>query len=597
MKLYNSRNEVEEKYKWDLSEYFKDEEEFDSCFKIIDNKINNISKYIGCTKNSNKLYEYLEESIFIDINVMDLYAYAILINDQELGISKSIERLNKTISLYTKNNSANSFFAPELLKLNKLEYDNLFKNEKLIKYKSYLDKIYRNVAHILSDNEEKIVNELTSSVDHFSEISSTLLSSEHKYGYVTIDKKEIEIANNNYSSLMKNSDIKIRKEIYKKFNKVLNQYSSTCASILNSYVSMNETIAKIHKFNSSWEEKLFSYNLTDKVYKLLVKSAEENLEPLHKYYRLRKKVLNLKKLHSYDLYVKLSDNDSEYSIEDAWDIIINSLKVLGNDYITKLKKVRDNRNIDYCQYKGKCFGGYNISTLDKFSRILMSYNYDLDSISTIAHESGHHVNHQYIYENNDSIYRENTVIVAEVASLTNEILLSNYLLKNSDNVNEKLAGLENIIDIFISNFYGAIREGKLEQNMHNWVLNGNTITNDYMNNEASKSLKKYYGKEVITDNYSNLSWIRRSHYYTYYYLYSYAISVSTAVNCAKKIIDGDSKFISKYKKFLSLGSDVWPIDAYKILGIDLENENVYIDAINYFNSLVDTYNKLVTEER
>jgi len=595
MKKYNSRSEVEEKYKWDLSEYFKSEEEFEKCFKDMENNIDTISDYIGCTKDSDKLYEYLEKVIGMSINILNLYGYAQLVNDQELGNSKSVERLNKTISLHTKFNSVNSFFDPELLTLSKDEYTALFNNNKLDKYRFYLDEVYRNKDHILNAKEELIVNELTNSMNHFEEIFSTLLNSEHKYGTVKINGEEVEILNNNYSYLMKNKDRQIRHEVYEKLFNIIDQYSNTNAGLLNGYVSMSETVAKLHNFKNAWEEKLFSYNIGDKVYKSLVKATEDNLESLYKYYRLRKEVLGVKDLYPYDLLVELSDSNREYSIEDAWNLATNAIKVLGDDYVSKFRKIIDNRNIDYCQYSGKCSGGYNLATYNKDSRILMSYNGDLYSVSTIAHEGGHHVNHQYMQENNQPIYCSNSHLVAEVASLTNEFLLSNYLFENSTDKNERLSGLENAIDTFKSNFFGSVREGKLEQDMHDYVVSGSSLTKEYMDNLTEESYKKYYGREVIIDKFSKCSWVSRSHYYAKYYIYSYAISASVAINCAKRITEGDEVFINKYKEFLKLGEDVWPIDAYKVLGFDLEDENVFIDAIKYFDSLVDKYHKLITE--
>ena len=238
MKKYNSRSEVEEKYKWDLSEYFKSEEEFEKCFKDMENNIDTISDYIGCTKDSDKLYEYLEKVIGMSINILNLYGYAQLVNDQELGNSKSVERLNKTISLHTKFNSVNSFFDPELLTLSKDEYTALFNNNKLDKYRFYLDEVYRNKDHILNAKEELIVNELTNSMNHFEEIFSTLLNSEHKYGTVKINGEEVEILNNNYSYLMKNKDRQIRHEVYEKLFNIIDQYSNTNAGLLNGYVSI-----------------------------------------------------------------------------------------------------------------------------------------------------------------------------------------------------------------------------------------------------------------------------------------------------------------------------------------------------------------------
>lgn len=597
MQKYKNRKEVPEKYKWDLTDFFKNEDEFNESLKECESLVKELETFIGCTKDKNKLYEFLIKEIKTFALYENLYVYSYLINDQELGNSESIERLNKVITLNAQIENTTSFFAPELLKLDQKTYEELFiQNEKLLGFKDYLDMIYREKAHILTDNEEKIISELTNSMNHFSKIASTLLDSEHNYGTVILeDKTEEVIATNNYGFLMKNKNKNIREHVYNSFNKILDQYGNTSASLLNSYVNMNNTTAKIRHFNSAWEKKLFDQNLTDKVYKSLVNTTESNLKSLHRFYRLKKDVLKLNKLHSYDLNLKMTESKEEYTIEDAQKIIENALRPIGECYLDKFRKIIKNRYIDYCQYKGKTSGGYSFGTLDRPSRILMSFNGDLSSISTIAHEAGHNVNSQFINENNLLQNRGLSPIVAEVASLTNECLLSHYITENATTKEERLAGLENIINVIVSNLFGAVREGKMEQDMYDHVLSGSSLTKDYLDNLTTASLEKYYKKEVELDNYSKNSWIRRHHYYMNFYLYSYAISISVAVNVANKIINQDKDFISKYIEFLKIGTNVWPIDAYKKLDINLEDETVYINAIKYFDTLIDKYYEILDE--
>jgi len=219
----------------------------------------------------------------------------------------------------------------------------------------------------------------------------------------------------------------------------------------------------------------------------------------------------------------------------------------------------------------------------------MSYNYDLDSVSTLIHEGGHNVHHQYVKENNLLEYRDISNLMAEVASLTNECLLSNYLINNKTSKNEKLSGISNILNVIISNLFGAVREGKIELDFYDYVNEGNTITKDYMNDKVRKSLEKYYGNSVELDEYSSNSWMRRSHYYMNYYLYNYAFCISIATYVASSIIEGNEEMLDKYKKYLKTGSNTWPKDAFKILDIDLEDEKVYESAIKYFDKMIDKF--------
>ena len=342
-------------------------------------------------------------------------------------------------------------------------------------------------------------------------------------------------------------------------------------------------------------QKLFQYNFTNKVYESLVDTVLANIKPINRYFELKKKVLNKKILKPWDLGLDIVKNSKKYTIEEAQELCLKAIKPLGEEYYKKFKKIFDNRYIDYCQYKGKQSGGYSCSTMLTDSRILMSFNDDLESVSTIIHEGGHNAHHQFIKENNPLIYRNNESVVAEVASLTNECLLSMYLAEHGKTKEEKLSGIKNIMDVIVSNLYGTVREGKIEQDFYDLVHNGEMITADFLNKEKKESLKLYYGKNVEIDDYIESSWISISHYYMTFYLYSYAISISVAISLSNKILNNDQEALNNYIKFLKCGSNMWPQDIFKILGVNLEDKKVYEDACNYLNKLIDKYYEVLAE--
>lgn len=594
MQKYNNRSEVPEEFKWDLTPFFKDEEEFNNTFNECSKLVNELKEYVGCTKDANLVYEFLNKQVEAMALWEDLYVYSCLINDQELGISENIVRKNKTEKLEMELMQNSSFFAPELLKLSKDEYENLFiSNKKLEEYRADLDKTYREKEHILTENEEKIVAELTTAMNHYDDMSSNLLNSQHNYGKVKLeDGSVVTIATNNFRSLMRNKNKDIRKKVYNLFNKKLSEYSQTNASLLNSYVSMNEAIAKIRKYKDSWDSKLFSLNLSDKVFKTLVKTTEDNYNVVNRYYDLKRRALGLDILNRYDISLEMAKSDREYSIPEAQQLVREAIKPLGEEYLAKYDKVIKNRYVDYCQYKGKCSGGYSFSTMRQDSRILMSFNYNLDSVSTLAHEAGHNVHHQFVNECNPLQYRFPSSIVAEVVSLTNECLLSSYLAENGKTKEEKLAGIANILGVITSNLFDAVREGKLEQDIYKEVLKNGMVTKDFLDKKSKSSLKKLYGSAVKCDKYAANSWVTRSHYYMHFYLYSYAICISVATNVAKKILEGDKEMLDNYYKFMKLGSDKWPMEAFEVLGVDLESPLVYQNAIDYFDDLIKKYEEV-----
>lgn len=596
MEKYTSRKDVPEKYKWDLTSFFKDIDEFNKCYEETSKNVEELKSYVGCTKDANKLYEFLVKDINTVASVENIYVYSYLINDQELGISSSIERKNKAESLMNSYFMNISFFSPELLKLSKEEYDKLFEeNESLKEFKSNLDDIYRMKEHILPEDKQNIVTALENAMNHFDDMSSTMLNSCHNYGVVHKNGEEIVLSPTNYRKVMKESERVDRKDIREQYTKVLNQYGDMSAQFLDSFVKSCVAETKIKNYKTAWDSKLFELKLTNKVFEALVSATEDHLDVLQKYYDLYKKVYHYPKLYQYDLVLDLVKDNHEYSIEEAQEVILKALEPLGKDYLKLFKKVFDNRYIDYCQYKGKCSGGYSFGTLTNDSRILLSFNGDLDSVSTIAHEGGHNVHNQLIGLNNKLQNREKPSIVCEVASLTNECLLSSYLSENGKTKEEKLSGIDNILGVIVSNLFGAVREGKMEQDMYSHVEEGNSLTKEYMDKLTIDSLSKYYGNSVILDESSNTSWMTRSHFYNFFYLYSYAICISVASNVAKEILAGNKEMLDNYIKFLSTGSDVDTMETFKILGVDLESKDVYENAIKYFDELIDKFNKIYEE--
>ena len=592
MQKYKSRNDVPDKYKWDLTELFKDDKEYDDSFNKLKKDINTISNYKGCTKDSNKLYEFLILDNVVSALMYRLSGYAYLINDQELGIAKNMERLSKIEDLESEYVNNVSFFAPELLELSQSEYDDLFENDKLLEFKVLLDNIYRLKEHILEEDKEIIINSLNNAALNYDNATSTMLNSLHNYGTIKIDNEEEKITPTNYRRLTKNENKNIRKEVREKYFNVIDQYATISASLLNSYVKTNITNAKIHNYKDAWDAKLFNNKMPEGAYLALINAVEDNTNVLQKFFKIFKETLKLDTLDACDTNLEMIKLDKEYSIEEAQELCLNAIKVLGDDYYNHFKKIFDNHYIDYACYPNKCSGGYSLSGLDFNSRILMSYNYDLSSVSTIIHEGGHNVHHQYISENNPIEYRMVSSLVAEVASLTNECLLSSYLANNGKTKEEKLKGIENILDVIVSNLFGAVREGKMELDFYKFVSNGNMITKDYMNELTSKSLDKYYGDSVNQDKHSNLTWVTRSHYYMNYYLFAYAICISIASYVASEILSGNSDMLNKYIKFLSTGSNVDNPDIFKVLGIDVTDKEVYLKAIKYFDNMLDKFVEL-----
>ena len=593
MKSYNDRKSVPDEYKWDLTNFVKDEKDYQEKIKYIQENIKKIKNYVGCTHDAIKLCEYLKFDIELGSCLEDLDAYTYLIQSEDLANDDATSKRLNVSNLLTQYVYESSFFTPELLKLNKDEYENLFSYRGLAEYKKYLDDTYRYKEHSLSEEEEKIVSLLIENIPTYSNIQSTILNSCNDYGTVSLsDGTEVTLTLTNYRRLMKTSNREKRKEIYLQFQSVVRKYAPIIAIALNDYFKDQSSLSKIYNFEGSWERKLFKLDLSNNVFDALTNTVEKHADYSIKYENLRSKVLEIKDLMPWDSSLDIAKSDKEYSIEDAKKILMEALKPLGEDYLKHFEHIFTSRSVDYCQYKGKQSGACTVSTFNNHDpKIYMSFNGEFLNVSTLAHEGGHHVNHQYICENNIPLYSSNSSLTGEVASLTNELLLSYYMAGSKDK-NEALVGISNAIDILDTNIFGAVIEGNIERKMYQKIENGGALTASTLDDLVSKELLKFSDKDELKHEYQKNAWCLRSHYFMFYYLYSYAICASVASYVAKNIIEGNKEVLDKYLNFLKTGSNVTVTDTYKILGIDLEDKSVYEDAMDFYNSLLELFMKV-----
>ena len=594
---YKSRNEVEDKYKSDLSIIFKNNNEFEKAKEELNKNIELInSKKENYLTSARDLYDtltlYYETSKIIE----DLYIYVAINGDYDLSDNEAALRESEVINLLNNFDSATTYIVTDLIKIDDAKLNSYYEElEELKQYKKDISDIIRQKEHLLSEKEEIMINNLTKNYKNFSDIGSLLTDSAINYGTIKVDGENKEITSGNYRNFLMNKDRNIRKKAYKLFNEKLRQFRDVYSKSLIGYLDNINEVAKIRNYNSVLDMKNFSSNIPIDVHDTVNKVCMSRLDVYQKYYKLVSKALNIKDLYPYDLALPLVENDKKYSIEDAKDLILNSLSILGDDYKNKLTKMFDERRIDFCTYKNKRSGAYETDSYNSGPFVFLNYKYKLDDVSALAHELGHALHSIHSIENNIYSDYQYDLFVAEVASLTNEILMSNYILKTSKDKNEKLASIYNILEVFQNNFYDAILEGKLEDDVHEKLMNGEAINADILDNIISGYRKKFYGNTVKFDDLFIGRWARRTHYYRPFYLYMYATGVSAAMYFANKIIDGDKEVLDNYINFLKMGGSDYPVNELKLSGVDMCNEKVYNDAIDYFEKLIDEYNRLIEE--
>lgn len=589
---YKNRKETPKAYKWDLTAYYKDDKEWEKDYLKIIKEFENIKSYEGkVTKSANMLYQTLEEYFAYESRLTKLFVYASLRHDEALEDADASMLYNKIYKTYNDFCAASSFIEPEIIKEETSKVEKLLETKKLNKYKFYVTNILREKEHMLSSSEEKLIAKLTSTNHTFKNVNMTLLNSTLNYGEVKSEKETRKITNSNYHIIMESTDRNIRRDAYEKLTSKIAEFKNIFAENLVSNMKNTSSMAEIRKFPSTLDSLLFSSNIPNSVVDSLYKVINKNLNVYQKYLKLIKNSLGLKELAYYDLNAQILTDEMSFSIEDAQYLIGEATKIYGEEYHDIIEKAFNEKWVDYCSYKGKASGAYCTSCYGAHPVVLTNFFGKFGDVSAVAHELGHAVNFYLSQQANNKHDYNNDIFVAEVASLTNEIILSNYVIEHSRNKNLKLIALYNLINLIQNNLFDACLEGELENKAYTLIDNGETIDAEYLSSTIYDIRSKYYKDVVNLDDKSKYSWIRREHYFYPFYLFKYATGVSAAIMIASKIINNEDDMKNKYISFLKMGDTDYPVELLKKIGIDMTKEEVYENAVNFFSNLIDEFDK------
>lgn len=592
---YKTREEVPTEYKWDLTTRYQTEDDFENDYKRLSEELKEISNYKGkVTTSSDDLYECLSKYFELDQQLGKLYVYANLRNTEDLSNTNSKLMLDKASNLFTEFAYHSSFLEPSILECDSsIIRKYIDENSNLKEYEVYLNRLLKAKEHILSEDKEQIVSLLTKNNSTFSKVADILKDSAINFGTIVDEEgNELELTQGNFHKFMQSTNREIRKEAYNRMYSNLIPFKNVFGSLLISKYESFDSVVKVRNYKDSFDMTIFDNNIPREVNESLYKVINNRLDVYQKYFKMIKDKLKYDIIYPYDLSTRLLDYKKEYSIEDSKNLILNALSCMGEEYQDGLRKAFDERWIDFCTYKGKESGAYSYGNYGNTPVVFLNYNYRLDDVSALAHELGHAMHTYFSDKNNNYVNADYELFVAEVASLTNEILLSNYILNNSNSNEEKAASIYNLLDVIQNNLFSAGLEGEFENILHNKVNNGEVLSTDDLSNTIYELKNRYYGNVVELTEESKYSWIRRSHYYRPFYLYMYAVGVSSACYAAKKIINNDKEFLDKYLNFLKSGGKKYPIDLLKDAGIDVMNEEVFNSAIDYFNELIDEFIEL-----
>ena len=589
------RSEINEKDTWDLSVLYKNTEAFKEEYKKLKDDIKEIEKYKGkLLESADTLLNFLKLEDTLERRLYKLYYYAHLNFDVDTTNAKSLELTAEISQLITIYSTLTSFVDPELLKAEYAKILNFY-NEKpeLLTYRFNLENLYRYKKHTLKENEEKILSTLSEALNASDEIYESLTDSDLTFGNIVVDGKRVEFTESNYSTFIESNDRKVRQKAFNILFKNYQKYIHTIANTFRFHVETASKLAKLKHYESSLAASLFQENIDIKVYENLIKTVRENLSTLYDYYNLKKEVLGLDKLHLYDIYANMvSDIDVKYTFDEAKNIVLDALGILGTDYQKKLTKAFNNRFIDIYNNKGKRSGAYSSGFYDTPPYILLNYEGGYSDLTTLAHELGHSMHTMYSCENNSYNTSSYQIFVAEVASTVNELLLLKYLLKKTDLKKEKLFLLNKLLELFKGTIFRQTMFAEFEKNMYESHEKGIVLTPEYLNSEYYKLVCDYFGRDVVKDKLIQYEWMRIPHFYYNFYVYKYAIGLSAACKIVHDIELNGEKAISNYLAFLKTGGSMYPSEELKIAGVDISSPEFIEEAISMFKETISEFREI-----
>lgn len=592
------RSEIEDKYKWDLSKIYKDEKEWQKDFDDVKEEILKATSYKNSFLiNGKKLYEYLKYDEVVSRKLEKIYYYAHLNHDADTLNEKYKVMTNKVSDLFTKYNELSSFVVPEILKLDEKKLASFYEDEKKLEdYRFSIENIYRFKNHTLDEEKEKMLSNLSKCLSNPEETYEALTDSDFEYDYITDEKgNKIKFNESNYSLFIKSKDRSVRKKAFEMLHNKYKKYIRTITSTYKGEVETNVVLAKIRNYDSAISASLYSDNVSQDIYNNLIKVVNDNMDVLYKYYDLKKEILSLNRLHMYDTYVEIINKVSKkYTFDEAKEIVMEALSVLGDKYIKNLKKAFDEKWIDIYHSKGKRSGAYSSGNFDVNPYVLLNFEGTLDDVSTLAHELGHSMHTYLSCKNNPYQYSSYEIFVAEVASTVNELLLANYMLKSSKNKEEKLAIINHILDLYKATLYRQTMFAEFEKETHKLREKGEVLTSDLLSNMYYDLVKKYFGPNVLCDDLIRYEWARIPHFYYNFYVYKYATGISAASYIVDGILNNREGALKNYINFLKTGGSMYPLDELKIAGVDLNSKSVVLSAIKtferYLKEFKDIYN-------
>lgn len=593
--MQKTREQVDLKNTWDLTLIYKTEEDFEKDFAKLPQLLSEICKFKGTLASTGtNLLRFLQADDELSQLTYKIYVYRHLQFDQDLGNNVSSANMTKVRNYLAKMSAELSFAKTEISAISDEDMERMMQEEKgLEMYRHSLEERRLARKHVLSESEESLIANLSPVLSTAEEIFSMINDSDIKFeDIIDKDGEKKVLTHSMYNVYLRSEDRELRRQAYDNLYASYKQLRNTLAKTLSNQVKLHNISASLRSFPSARAAALFANTIDEKVYDNLITTVKSRISLLHRYVALRKKVLQVENLQPYDMYSPLiKDVKHEYSIEEAKEILIKALAPLGEEYITNLKKAFDERWIDFVDNKGKRSGAYSSGCYGTRPYILISWQGTLDNLFTLAHELGHSMHSFYTWETQPYVYGSYSIFLAEIASTTNENLLTQYLLQTVQDKDKRLSIINDYIEGVKGTVFRQTQFADFEQTIHLLDQEGVVLTADELSKRYAELNKEYYGEALTENENISLEWSRIPHFYYDFYVYQYATGFSAATAFSKAILSEGQPAVERYMQFLKAGCSDYPIEVLKKSGLDMTTPAVVEACLDTFEQYLNLFEK------
>lgn len=577
------REDIEKRLTWDTSLIYKNDDEFYKEIEESKKIADDLTNYKGkITKNADTLLDFLKDYEKFMRKIYKAGVYASLKSDEDTRVTK-YQEMTQTIAIVDSELSQKlSFITPEILSEDYEKIKTLLEEkEELKEYEHYFEDMFRNKDHVLSEDQEKIIASFSKLSENPVSTYMIFSNADMKFPSVEKDGEEISLSDANFTLLEEDKDRDFRRRVYETYYGVYKQFENTAASLLDGEITSHNIVSKLRGYDSARQMSLFVNNLDEEIYDNLLEVVHDNMDIHRDYTSLRKEFLGVDDLGFHDIYVPLvKDYDRKIEFDEARDIVLEAIKPLGEEYVKVARKGFEQRWFDVMPNEGKRSGAYSSGSYDTQPYILLNHTDSIGDVFTIAHELGHSMHSYYTRKTQPFIYGHYSIFLAEIASTTNELLLLDYMLENSQSEEETAYLLNYFVNQFKSTVFRQTLFAEFEHEVNKLVEKGEPIPAARLDQIYGDLNRDYFGKDINVDEFISTEWSRIPHFYMFYYVFQYATGFMSAVALSQKILKGTDEDRKAYLDYLKAGESEYPIDVLKKAGVDMTNKDAMQKAMD-----------------